>query len=154
MLQYYEHRQTGKRYVVVSFDTEANTVRLKGTHGELDEPNDPEHFARMNYVLREGDPATDAPLSGGSGAPPPPPAATLTSEKYDASASVAPSAPAAPETPPAPPLPPPASAAAVAPAIPAAPAEPATPAVPPAPSSVPPPPGASVPPPPPPIPGA
>ena len=70
MTRYYEHRQTGKRYIILSVDAEKNTMRLKGEFAEIDEPNDPAHFERMNYVLREGDPATDVLLSAGGTAAP------------------------------------------------------------------------------------
>lgn len=60
MAQYYEHKQSGKRFTVVSVDTERGTIRLRGAYAEIDEPNDPERFARYGYELREGDPETDS----------------------------------------------------------------------------------------------
>lgn len=146
MPTYYEHKQSGKRFVVVE-ETETQ-LTLKGEHAQFIEPNDNAHFERMGYVRREGDPATDAALSGApvekiNVAPPPPPAP-----------SSAPPAPGAPSAPP----PPPSAPVTAPPAPPPPPAPPSVPAVPPAPpvpgagGAVPPPPPISAPPPPPPPP--
>ncbi len=76
MTTYYEHRQTGKRFTVVSA-TETE-LRLKGEHAEFTEPNNDAHFERMGYVKREGDPAADAPLAGGAAPAAAPAAPTAT----------------------------------------------------------------------------
>ena len=41
MTRYYEHRSTGKRYVILSIDAEKNTMRLKGEFAEIEEPRLP-----------------------------------------------------------------------------------------------------------------
>lgn len=131
MTIYYESRQTGKRFEVISINTVDNTIRLKGEHAEFNEPNDPDHFERMNYVRREGDPATDPALDGAPRAGAVPnvpqtlassPAGTPVAPPLPASAPpVAPAASAAPVVPAPPPVPaPPAPAVPTAPAIPGA----------------------------------
>lgn len=113
MPRYYEHRQTGKRYSVLSVDTENNTLRLKGEHAEFSEPNDPAHFDRMGYVLRDGDIAADARLAAGetpspaAAVPPPPPAAAVPPPPPAAAVPPPPPVAAVPPPPPAAAVPPP-----------------------------------------------
>lgn len=153
MPRYFEHRQNGRRYVILSVDAEKNTMRLKGEFAEFDEPNDPAHFERMNYVLREGDPATDPALTAGSAAPTLPPAPAPVTET--------PNAPPTSST--TPPPPPPVPSVAAQPAVAVVPAPPpvapsaTVPPPPPVATTPPPPPNAvavTPPPPPPPAPGA
>lgn len=152
MTTYYEQKQTGKRYPIVSRDAEKNIVRLKGEHAEFDEPDDDAHFARMGYVKREGDPTSDPRLDGAVVVAAPP---VVPGVPTNAASDVPPAVPAAPGAPPpAPPAAPPAAPAAPAspptPPVPSVPAAPAAPPIPPAPGgAVPPVPSA-----PPPIPGA
>ena len=143
MPRYFEHKQTGKRYIVVAVDEAQNTMTLKGDHAQFDEPNDPVRFANMGYIEREGDPATDALLSG-------------------AAPKETPNVPAPPSPPPAPPAPIAPAAVGVPPVVPNAPADapppppPPAPVAPPAPPPPPPAVGSAVapPPPPPPPPGS
>lgn len=163
MTKYYEHNQTGKRFVVLLVDAEKGTMRLKGDHAEFDEPNDPDHLKRMGYTAREGDPVTDALLSGGA-APAPVPTTPQPGAANEPAAPTPPppppSVPAAPAVgstvPAAPPSAPPAAPAAPPPAPPAPVAAGAVPPPPPVTAAPPPPPPPPVPsaPPPPPVPGA
>lgn len=50
---YFENEKTGKKYLVLKFDREAGTVRLKGPQGEFDEKYDKEHFKKLGYTLRQ-----------------------------------------------------------------------------------------------------
>lgn len=143
MIQYYENKTTGKRFTIVSRDEGKGTIKLKGAHAEFDEPNDPAHFARMNYELRQGDPATDPRLDGKPLDPPPaaPPAPPADAPPAPPVAD-APPPPPVPEVPAdAPPPPPVADAADVPPPpVEAPPPPPAPPAPPPPPPPAPPPP--------------
>ncbi len=48
---YFEHRKTGKRYKLLEFDSEAQTVRLQGPNRPFVEPYDKERFKKMGYRL-------------------------------------------------------------------------------------------------------
>ncbi len=51
MAYYFKNEKTGKKYLVLSFDKEAGTVRLKGPFGEFSEPYDKDRFVKMGYKL-------------------------------------------------------------------------------------------------------
>ena len=73
--RYFEHKQTGRRYTILSVDEEKKTMRLKGAHAEFDEPMDQAHFEKMGYVLKTGDPDEAPTVAPGAPVPPPPAAA-------------------------------------------------------------------------------
>ena len=159
MPQYFEHKQTGKRYAVVSVDEAAGTMTLKGSHTEFKEPNDSAHFERMGYVLRDGDIVNDPLLNGEpvqrpapAVAVPPPPPGNVPAAPTATTPPAAPSAASALPPPPTVPAAPAASAPPPPPTVPAAPPPPPTVPAAPAASVPPPPPVPGVPPPPPPPP--
>ena len=60
---YFENQMTKRRFEIISFDKEAGTVTLKGSHSTIEEPYDKDRLKKMGYkLIKEDVPEDDEPV--------------------------------------------------------------------------------------------